>query len=329
MIEKQSSSFEPPKEITDQIYEWAKIEYLKRLIPRIKSRIGYLNKLHKLKSEAERAMQSGSTDRKLPYKVFEFNNLLHRSWKNVRSSIAVYRHYKNLIARIDKLVQKMDLSYSLTELLEEAEGMLYSPTLQTIQSSKLNAKTIFEYDDKKINITITFGGDINQGSRIYTKLFDIIIYLDKKRFFNVPSFGRLLYHLIELRYNIEHELVHLKQLVTGQGYPNKKIREKGVDLDGNKQEIKPSGRVMTYRKNETAHALIDAEFWSNIRSLSIYWSFVLGNTPEEERLEKFKNLIKHSKTIKEMEPNPEKRRLFIKNLVSNINDLIPNIYDLI
>jgi hypothetical protein len=329
MIQKHSSSFEPPKEIADQIYEWAKFEYLRRLIPRTKSRIGYLNRLEKLKSEAIREMQTGSEARKPPYKVFEFNNLLQRSWKNVRRSLAVYRHYKNLIPRIDKLIQKVGPSYDLIYLLEKAEEILHSPTLQTTQSSKLNAETTFKYNGKENDIAIAFGEDENQSSAIYHDSLRIVIYLDKKDFFNISSFGKLLFRFAELRDTIEHELVHLEQQVTRRGYPNIKVREKGVDLDGNKQRNKPSGKVITYHKNETVHALIDAEFWANIRHLSIYWSFILTNTPEEERLERFKELIGESSTIEDMKPNPKKRRLFIKHLVSNVNDLIPNISDLI
>ena len=236
--------------------------------------------------------------------------------------MGLYKHY----AKISEFINEHIVKYSESEfMIKEVNDKLLAnfSQLKTIKSTKYTASTTFTYKNNTFNISLEFGRDDKQTSRIYHDNYFIIIYLNQDRYFKeIDHELRLEFHLSELKEHIAHEVTHLEQFVTGKGYPPRKLREKGVDFDGYPLHKKPSGKVVKRHKREILHGLIDAEFWANLRSLKLTWTAYLQVTPKKERLEMLKELIEEDVTIEEMKSNPEKRRLFIKHLVSNLQDLL-------
>ena len=275
------SAFEPSAEIVDDIYQWAKYEYLSRLLPRIDSWIDRVKKKKLVPNPG-------------------------------------YEDYCDIF-----------------KLLETKKWILENmkmPKLQSVESKKLSCEAIYEAEGYYFEIAMVFRDSKqkvlveleDQRSSFYDedKIIDLFFPFHYLRYFTI---GHIEYALSIIKSDIDHECSHLRQYFGDKdrliGLPPKKVREENADIEGYVLEKKRPGKTVR-RNRQVEHGQRDIEFWPNLRTMILKFRSELQEYPLEDRKKELYEMINDEPAINVLETNSPKRKLFLKHLISNLQDLL-------
>jgi len=280
-MEKNSSFFEPSAEIVDDIYQWAKYEYLSRLLPRIDS---WINRIEKNKL------------------------ILNPGYED-------YGDMSKLLETKRWILENMEM-----------------PKLQSVENKKLSCKVIYEVGDHYFEIIMIFR-DSKQKISIEledqrsafcdeNKIIDLFFPFSYLRYFTI---NHIKYALRSIKSDIDHECSHLRQYFGDAdrliGLPPKGVREENADIEGCILEKKHSGKTVR-RNRQIEHGQRDIEFWPNLRTITLKFRNVLQEYPLEDRKKELYEMINYEPAINVLKIDSSKRKLFLKHLISNLQDLL-------
>ena len=338
-MKKRSSLYKPNQILVDQVYEWASHNYFVRLLPRLKSYEGYSLKLIEIRKHVEKELdkinKAIEKSESIVY-IREYNNSLNYNMREMCPEDA--RDYYSDMLQV--IAERLSNS-GFENIYDEDEGedhahpenykllinrlqleVHFEPELKTINETKKTAETIVEHDDRKCKVKFLIIGD-DQSSRFYPQegAEEVYIVMPNKSLW-VRNENEMNYYLRFLHEDIDHELTHLKQFSNmGKGLPSPKVREKDSDISGFVYKKKPHKKIRTNER--ITHSLREIEFWPNLRSTMLYFRHRLEkHNSKGARRELLDHLIDFNPIIEGLKSNPEKKKLFLKHLISSLSDLL-------